>query len=95
MLINVKIPTTVGILTFMSRINFMLGRVEHEKSFVTSGPGLPCTSPVSRYNCHNLPMTLWLTLKLLQLDGGSDQAACSQEHTVVHLESNGVFNLTL
>ena len=36
MLINVKI---VGILTFMSRINFRLSRVEHEKSFITSGLG--------------------------------------------------------
>ena len=40
MLINVKMPTIVGILTFMSRINFMLSRVEHEKSFITSGPGV-------------------------------------------------------
>ena len=38
MLINVKMPTIVGILTFMSRINFMLGWVEHRKSFITSGP---------------------------------------------------------
>ena len=37
MLINVKMPTIVGILTFMSRINFMLSLVEHEKSFITSG----------------------------------------------------------
>ena len=37
MLINVK--TIVGILTFMSRINFVLRWVEHEKSFITSGPG--------------------------------------------------------
>ena len=29
----------VGILTFMSRINFKLSCVEHEKSFITSGPG--------------------------------------------------------
>ena len=36
MLINVKMPTIVGILTFMSRINFMLSWVEHEKSFITS-----------------------------------------------------------
>ena len=36
MLINVKMPTIVGILTFMSRINFMLSRVEHEKSCITS-----------------------------------------------------------
>ena len=39
-LINIKMPTIVGILTFMSRKNFMLSLVEHEKSFITSGPGL-------------------------------------------------------
>ena len=31
--------TIVGILTFMSRINFSLGCVEHEKGFITSMPG--------------------------------------------------------
>ena len=30
LLINVKMPTTVGILTFISRKNFMLSLVEHE-----------------------------------------------------------------
>ena len=35
-----KMLTIVGILTFMSMINCMLSRVEHEKSFITSGPGL-------------------------------------------------------
>ena len=40
LLINVKMPTIVGILTFMSRINFVLGRrVEYEKCFITPGPG--------------------------------------------------------
>ena len=39
LLINVKMPTIVGILTFMSRKNFMLNLVEHKKSFITSGPG--------------------------------------------------------
>ena len=62
LLLNVKMPTIVGILTFMSGknsilglsepkkdkyldictlmsiYNFMLSRVEHEKSFITSGP---------------------------------------------------------
>ena len=33
MLINVKMPTILGILTSMSRINFMLSWVEHEKKF--------------------------------------------------------------
>ena len=40
MLINVKMPTIVGILKFVSRINFVLSWVEHEKSFITSGPGV-------------------------------------------------------
>ena len=31
MLINVKMPTTVGILTFMSMLNFMLSSAQHEK----------------------------------------------------------------
>ena len=39
-LINVKMPTIVGILTFMSGKNFMLSSVEDEKSFITSGPDL-------------------------------------------------------
>ena len=33
MLINIKMPTIVGILTFMSRMNFVLSWVEHEKNF--------------------------------------------------------------
>ena len=33
-------PTIVGILTIMSRVNLVLHCVEHEKSFITSGPGL-------------------------------------------------------
>ena len=37
-LINVKMPTIVGILTFMSRINFVLSQVEYEKCFITPGP---------------------------------------------------------
>ena len=38
MLINVKMPKIVGILTFMSWISFMLSWVEYEKRFITSGP---------------------------------------------------------
>ena len=38
LLIHVKMPTIVGILTFMSGENFRLNLVEHEKSFITSGP---------------------------------------------------------
>ena len=54
LLINVKMPTIVGILTFISRINYWLWwskakfsinkcyfsiDEEHEKSFITSRPG--------------------------------------------------------
>ena len=35
-----KMPIIVGILTFMSRIHFVLSRVKYENSFITSGPGL-------------------------------------------------------
>ena len=34
---KVEMPTTVGISTFMSRKNFILSLVEHEKSFITKG----------------------------------------------------------
>ena len=37
MLINVKMPTIVGILTFMSRINFVLSWLSMKKSLITSG----------------------------------------------------------
>ena len=43
MLIIVKMPTIVGILTFMSGIKFVLSWVEHGKRFITSSPGLPLT----------------------------------------------------
>ena len=38
MLINVKMPTIDDIFTCISRINSVLSWVEHEKSFMTSGP---------------------------------------------------------
>ena len=37
-LINKKMPTTVGIFIFISREDFMLSWVEHEKSLIISGP---------------------------------------------------------
>ena len=39
LLINIKMPTNVGILIFISRKNFMLNWVEYEKSFMTLGSG--------------------------------------------------------
>ena len=44
LLINVKMTTIVGILTFINMINYMLSYVKHEKSFITTRPdiGLHC-----------------------------------------------------
>ena len=39
-LINVKMPTTVGIFTFMNRKN--LYSADHEKSFIKLGPSCVC-----------------------------------------------------
>ena len=50
LLIYVKIPTTaiVGILAFMSRMNFMLSlKDEHDKRFITSGPVASTTAQYS------------------------------------------------
>ena len=33
-----EVPSIVGIFIFISRENFMLSSVEHEKSFITLGP---------------------------------------------------------
>ena len=49
MLINVKI-------TFISRVNFMLSWVEHEKSFITSGLDTdlhPCNESILKIKLHN------------------------------------------
>ena len=49
MLINVKMPTIVGILTFMIVVNFMLSSVEYEKSFITSSLVFKRSSTFPRY----------------------------------------------
>ena len=46
MLINVKMPTMVGILTFMSRVNLVSAELSMKKSFITSGPVLRSTVAV-------------------------------------------------
>ena len=38
MVINVKMPTIVGILTLKSMLNGVLSCVEHDFFFITSGP---------------------------------------------------------
>ena len=43
MLINVKMPTIVGILTFMNRINFVFSLVEYEKKIYYLGVRAQCS----------------------------------------------------
>ena len=66
MLINVKMQTIFGILIFMSRINFELSRVEHEKSCINSGPGTllliiaPCISVKAlEWSQHSPIISIW------------------------------------
>ena len=59
MLVNVKMPTIVGILTFMSRINFIHFRVEHEKSFITSRMVLKKSFEEYKDGCHGGHLGYW------------------------------------
>ena len=60
MLINVEMPTSVGILTFMSMLNFLLSCVEHEISFIISWP--------DRRNPSNFDLTHDLTVHMTLLE---------------------------
>ena len=40
LLMSTKMPTIISIFIFISRVNFMLSWVEHEKRFITLGPNL-------------------------------------------------------
>ena len=58
-LINVKMPTIVGILTFMSRIIFVLSSVEHGKSFITSVPDVCQHGRMREALGHNNAISSW------------------------------------
>ena len=78
-LIIVKMPTIVGILTFMSMINFMLVELSMKKSFITSGPGVV----VCIYTVFNSVQTLYdgiqsLTSQIIKV-GKADQIFPSLE----------------
>ena len=45
MLTNVKMPTIVGILTYMSMINSVLSRIEHEKVITSDPSGFDNVAP--------------------------------------------------
>ena len=52
---NVKMPTNIGILTFMSGKNFMVTWAEHEKSFITSRPDFVVYWLIFRLNIYYRP----------------------------------------
>ena len=51
----IKMPTIVGILTFMSRINFVHSWVENRKRFLTSGQGY-----IFQYNYTSVQPVHWI-----------------------------------
>ena len=53
MLINVKMPTIVGILTFMSMLNVIISSVEHNKCLITSRSGDTITAYQSQHNAED------------------------------------------
>ena len=52
-LMNVKMPTIVGFLTFMSRKNFMLNWVLHEKRYIILGPEQRCLRTICSLTSEN------------------------------------------
>ena len=54
MLMIVKIPQSVGIIRFMSRINVVLSCVEYERLFITSGPGFLLRNTLKFPNFHSM-----------------------------------------
>ena len=73
MLINVKMPTIVGILKFMSRINFVLSCVEHGIVYYNLG-AIACSVYVVGLSSFllsehvNVTIMLVLSLTYLQVD---------------------------
>ena len=53
LLINMKMPTKVGIFIFISKENFMLSRVEYEKKFYNLGASYLIVKP------HRFVVDLW------------------------------------
>ena len=100
MLINVKMPTiVVGVLTFMSRINFVLSWVEHGSSFITSRPDLhvnnvfPMRPTLSQRNlvfylsCHEL--SLKAMTKRFRKRHGFYMKNCRRKNRLIKYNYNG------
>ena len=79
--INVKIPTIVGILTFMSRKNTC--SAEHEKSFITSGPGEPAFNFYPFLTSGLVHPIIWMSPFLIL--GGSGE--CFHFYCILHRNS--------
>ena len=90
LLINMKMPTIVGIFIFFSRENFMLSWDEHDKCFITSGPGV-FISPMIYTNCNgsDWPLHPCLQIKSFtiypQTNSKCPKIPCSKSEEVIYI----------
>ena len=84
LLINVKMPTIVDILTFMSRIDLILSVVEHEKSFIT----LPKVMPETCIHSYLSEPTSTSLLCVCQQQGLLQDFMDAQAHLSLHCLQN-------
>ena len=76
MLINMKMPTNVGFVIFISRENYMLSWVEYEKSFIRSGLVIPYLYYVNKHTNREspdqilqMPSLFWAFIVRIQMYG--------------------------
>ena len=85
LLINLKMPTIVGIFIFISRENFMLSWAEHEKSFITLGPIRGLSSVYTIDTSLSIPLQLQLQICVLsefEKDHSKTQINCSETRKI-------------
>ena len=58
--LNLEFPLILAILLFMSSLNFMLRRVEHEKSFITSTPVLKIDIHLNLFITRFIIILFWI-----------------------------------
>ena len=85
-----KMPTIVGIFIFFSRENFMLSWDEHEKCFITSGPGV-FISPMIYTNCNGPDWPLYPCWQIKsftiypQMNSKCPKIPCSKSEEVIYI----------
>ena len=77
-----KMPTIVGIFIFISRENFMLSWVEHEKSSITLGPDQ------TAHSCSLISLYFTVSLKMLKNLGYQQSALWSLQSDCVDVKAD-------